>query len=112
MSALDTAIASYKRRKTKPKSKTKSKPIPRAEAAPRQQQRKATLETSHRIPRVIPWLEWVKIRGISVSTAERLQRAGKVKVTYLSPRRKGVREDHDREFLDSCARSGAPDEVA
>jgi hypothetical protein len=59
------------------------------------------------VPRVIPWLEWVKLRGISLSTAERLQRAGKVKVTYLSARRKGVREDHDREYLDSCARGGA-----
>jgi hypothetical protein len=28
-----------------------------------------------------------------------LQRAGKVKVTYLSARRKGVREDHDLEYL-------------
>jgi len=76
------------------------------EAERRQRQRQASLATSHRstIPRVIPWLEWVKLRGISVSTGERLQRAGRVKVTYLSPRRKGVREDHDQEYLDSCAR--------
>jgi hypothetical protein len=77
------------------------------EAERRQRQRKASLETSHRIPRVIPWLEWIKLRGIALSTAERLQRAGKVKVTYLSPRRKGVREDHDQEYLDSCVRGGA-----
>jgi hypothetical protein len=44
------------------------------------------------------------MRGISVSTGQRLADAGKVKVTYLSPRRKGVREDHDREYLDSCLR--------
>jgi hypothetical protein len=56
------------------------------------------------IPRVIPWLEWVKLRGISLSTAERLAARGKVKITYLSPRRKGVREDHDQEYLDSCVR--------
>ena len=56
------------------------------------------------IPRVIPWLEWCEMRGISVSTGQRLADAGKVKVTYLSPRRKGVREDHDQEYLDSCLR--------
>jgi hypothetical protein len=38
--------------------------------------------------------------------AERLQRAGKVKVTYLSERRKGVRQDHDAEYLASCLRGG------
>jgi hypothetical protein len=58
-------------------------------------------------PRVIPWLEWVKLRGISLSTAERLARSGKIRVVYLSPRRKGVREDHDQEYLDSCLRDGA-----
>ena len=104
--SLDTAIARPSRRR-KTKSKPKSKPIPRAEAEPRQQPRKASLETSYRIPRVIPWLEWVKLRGFSLSTGERLARAGKVKVTYFSPRRKGVREDHDREYLDSCTRGGA-----
>jgi hypothetical protein len=46
------------------------------------------------------------LRGISVSTGDRLERAGKVKVTHLSARRKGVREDHDQEYLDSCARGG------
>jgi hypothetical protein len=56
---------------------------------------------------VIPWLEWIELRGIGVSTAERLEKAGKVKVTYLSPRRKGVREDHDREYLEACLRGGA-----
>jgi hypothetical protein len=70
-----------------------------------ERQRKASQRSP--FPRVIPWLEWVKLRGISPSTAERLRRAGKVKVTQLSPRRIGVREDHDQEYLDSCARGGA-----
>src|SRR6516164_10559133 len=114
MSVLDTAIAPSKRRKSK---KSKSKSVtPRREAErQRQQHRRAALETSPRfadVIRVIPWLEWCELRAISLSTAERLARAGKVKVTYMSERRKGVREDHDREYLDSCARSGAPDEVA
>jgi hypothetical protein len=102
MSVLDTARAPPKRRKSKSKSKPKPKPISQAEAERRQRQR----ETSHRIPRVIPWLEWVKLRGISLSTAERLEKAGKVKVTRMSPRRKGVREDHDQEYLDSCVCEG------
>jgi hypothetical protein len=80
------------------------------EAERRQRQRNASLETSQRstVPRVIPFLEWCRLRGISASTGRRLIRAGKVKITDLSPRRIGVREDHDQEYLDSCARSAAP----
>jgi len=74
------------------------------EAERRERQRQSDLSNRSIIPRVIPWLQWCKLRGISVSTGERLEDAGKVKVTYLSPRRKGVREDHDREYLESCAR--------
>jgi hypothetical protein len=69
----------------------------------RQRQREAS--QSQPFPSVIPWLDWVELRGISLSTAERLQRAGKIKVTYLAPRRKGVWEDHDREYLAACARA-------
>jgi hypothetical protein len=54
------------------------------------------------IPRIIPWEEWLELRRISDGTGRRLRKAGKVKVTQLSPRRIGVREDHDREFLESC----------
>jgi hypothetical protein len=90
----------------------KSKSLSPAEAARRRRQREQDWRAAPSvpqagIPRVIPWLQWIKLRGISVSTAERLQRAGKVKVTYMSERRKGVREDHDREYLDSCTRGGA-----
>jgi predicted site-specific integrase-resolvase len=55
--------------------------------------------------RVIPFLEWCELRGISRWTAKRLADAGKVKITQMSPNRIGVREDHDREYLDSCVRS-------
>jgi hypothetical protein len=76
------------------------------EHSPGRQRRRAE---SHRptIPRVIPWLQWLELRGISASTGERLRRAGKVKVTHLSARRIGVREDHDREYLEACLRGGA-----
>ena len=75
------------------------------ESERRQRQREASQSQS--FVRVIPWLAWCELRGISLSTAERLQRAGKIKVTWLSPRRKGVREDDDLEYLASCARGGA-----
>jgi len=57
--------------------------------------------------RVIPFNEWCADKGFSRATGRRLVAAGKVKVTQLSPRRIGVREDHDREYLDSCVRDGA-----
>ena len=92
-------------------SKSKSKPVtPRRERErQRQLERQTALDTTSRfagVVRVIPWLEWCELRGLSLSTAERLMRAGKVKVTFLSERRKGVRTDHDAEFLDSCLRGG------
>ena len=119
MALLDTAIAPSKRRKSK-----KSKSLSQAEAERRQRQREQSQQQNWRaaglpppaghnappvpvgFPRVIPWLDWVKLRGFSLSTGERLARAGRVRVTYLSPRRKGVREDHDREYLESCTRGG------
>jgi hypothetical protein len=77
------------------------KSISKAEAKRRQYQREA-----YGVPRVIPFLEWAEMRGLSPSTADRIARAGKIKVTYLSPRRRGVREDHDLEYLNSCLRGG------
>ena len=57
--------------------------------------------------RVIPFNDWCKLRGFSRSTGLRIIDAGRVKVTRLSARRLGIREDHDREYLDSCARASA-----
>jgi predicted site-specific integrase-resolvase len=51
--------------------------------------------------------EWLEARGISYWTAHRLAKAGKLKITQVSPGRIGVREDHDREYLDSCLRPEA-----
>jgi predicted site-specific integrase-resolvase len=70
------------------------------EAERRQRQRE------HPILRVIPFIEWCELRGISPSTGRRLVHTGKVKITQLSVRRIGVREDHDQQYLDSCARGG------
>jgi hypothetical protein len=36
----------------------------------------------------------------------RLVLAGKLKLTHLSERRRGVRSDHDQEYLDACVRDG------
>jgi hypothetical protein len=106
--SLDTTSAPSKRRKSI-KSRSRSVSPRRERERLRELERKAALETSPRfagVIRVIPWLEWCALRGLSLSTAERLMRAGKVKVTFLSERRKGVRTDHDAEFLDSCLRGG------
>jgi predicted site-specific integrase-resolvase len=65
----------------------------------RQRQRDAIL--------VYPFLDWCKMRGISVATGRRLIAAGRVKATQLSERRIGVRSDHDQEYLDSCLRDSA-----
>ena len=109
MSLLDMAsVPPSKRRKSKKSKKPKSKRFSQAAARRRARQLRASLEpcpTIPGVPRVIPWIQWCELRGISVSTGERLQRAGKVRVSYMSARRKGVREDHDQEYLDSCARS-------
>jgi hypothetical protein len=99
MSLHDTTFAPpSKRRKPKPKSKSK------AEAERRQRQR----EPSYRpLYRVIPFLEWCELNGFSRATGQRLIRTGRVKVTRLSQRRIGIREDHNAEFQDSCIRGGA-----
>jgi hypothetical protein len=57
--------------------------------------------------RVIPFLVWCELCGFSKSTGERVIAAGKVKVTYLSARRIGIREDHHVEYLEACRRAGA-----
>ena len=65
-------------------------------------------QTSHRPPyRVIPFLDWCKLNGFSRATGQRIINSGRVKVTYLSERRIGIREDHNAEFQDSCIRGGA-----
>jgi hypothetical protein len=73
---------------------------------------KMTIRERERHPRkspiiVYPFLDWCRMRGISVATGRRLVADGRVKVTQLSERRIGVRSDHDQEYLDSCLRDCA-----
>jgi hypothetical protein len=74
---------------------------------PREAQRRRAQSQQSSALRVIPFLEWCDLRGFSRSTGRRIIAAGKVKITELSDRRIGIREDHDREYLDSCIRTGA-----
>ena len=53
---------------------------------------------------VYPFEEWCTLRGFSIPTGRRLIAAGRVRVTYLSDRRIGIRSDHDLEYLNSCER--------
>ena len=50
---------------------------------------------------------WCSLRGLSKATGRRVIKAGKVKVTQMSERRIGIREDHDREYLDNCVRDAS-----
>jgi hypothetical protein len=54
------------------------------------------------LPRVFTLREWYEANGFSKQTAKRLIAAGKgPKLTRLSTRRIGVREDHARQWLDA-----------
>jgi hypothetical protein len=54
--------------------------------------------------KVLSFKAWCRLVGISEINGRRLAKAGKVKITQMSERRIGVREDHHREYLDSCLR--------
>jgi predicted site-specific integrase-resolvase len=54
--------------------------------------------------RVYTIQQWAELRGLSMSTARRIIREGRIKVVQLSERRLGIRSDHDLEFLKSCER--------
>jgi hypothetical protein len=60
----------------------------------------------NRSKRVLSFKDWCALNGISPQTGRRLIAAGKVKVTQLSERRIGIREDHNEEFQESCLRGG------
>jgi predicted DNA-binding transcriptional regulator AlpA len=56
---------------------------------------------SQPLPRVLTLREWYESNGFSKQTAQRLIASGNgPKLTRLSPRRIGVRDDHAREWLD------------
>jgi predicted DNA-binding transcriptional regulator AlpA len=55
--------------------------------------------------RVFKFKEWCELNGFSQDTGFRLLRAGKgPKVTQLSDRRIGIREDHNAEWQDARVR--------
>ena len=57
--------------------------------------------------RVLPLPAWCERNGLSEATGRRLIKSGQgPTVTWLSKRRMGIRERHNREWLDSRARSG------
>jgi hypothetical protein len=56
--------------------------------------------------RVLTFRAWCSLNAISIATGRRLIAAGKVKVTQLSARRIGIREDHNAEYQSACIRIG------
>ena len=69
-----------------------------------ERQREASRRTSQRI---LSFKQWCALNSISESTGRRIIRAGKVRVTQLSPRRIGIGEDDNAAYQAACARGGA-----
>jgi hypothetical protein len=57
---------------------------------------------AHSIPIVIPWKDWLILAGISASTGERLVKARKIRLTWLSEHRRGVTSDEHRRYVNAC----------
>ena len=58
--------------------------------------------------KVYPFRAWCQKNGMSVKTGRRLVKAGLgPKLTDLTERIKGVREDHDAEWLESRVRNAS-----
>ena len=74
-------------------------------AEERRQVQSFTLGRGHVV--VYPFVDWCRMRGLSVATGRRLVETKRVKLTRLSARRIGVRSDHDKEYLDSCLEGSA-----
>jgi hypothetical protein len=88
-------------RQSRTRTETKEQRAARLKA---EQERRARQRAQSTAIVVYPFAEWCTLRGLSVPTGRRLVAARRVKVTYLSERRIGVRSDHDEEYLTSCAR--------
>jgi hypothetical protein len=56
---------------------------------------------------VYPFDEWCVMRSLSKPQGRRVIAEGRVKVTWLSERRMGIRSDHDLEYLNAGLREGA-----
>jgi len=50
--------------------------------------------------------QWCELNGFSLATGRRIIARGEIKVTQLSERRRGIREDHNAEWQDSRIRVG------
>lgn len=61
---------------------------------------------SKRLPhRILTLRQWAELNSLGVRTAKRIIAAGDgPKITQLSDRRIGIREDHNREWQDSRVR--------
>jgi predicted site-specific integrase-resolvase len=61
---------------------------------------------AQQLHRVLSFREWCELNNISPDTGRRIIAAGKIKVTQLSDRRIGIREDHAAEYQAACVRGG------
>jgi hypothetical protein len=80
----------------------------------RQQRQRAASQTNPQqsapirspFQKVKPLAAWCQDKGFSLSTGRRLVKAGKLRLTHLSPRRVGVSEADDAAYM-KAARDGA-----
>ena len=72
------------------------------EAARRRREAQAPLSSVPGFERVLPFPEWCRLKGISLTSGKRLVRAGKVRVTHLSANRIGISESADRDYMKAC----------
>jgi hypothetical protein len=85
---------------------SKSKKLSAREAERRRVQRLGAILEQPGTIRVYPWAVWCDLCGFSEDTGDREAAAGRVQVTYMSDRRKGVRSDHHMQYLEACSKRG------
>ena len=65
----------------------------------------ATKISARPLYRVLTFQQWIEKNGLSDRTGRRILKSGTgPKVTWISERRFGIREDHDLAWLERCAR--------
>jgi hypothetical protein len=76
------------------------------EAERRARKRNASEQPVRRSQRILTFKDWCALNSISISTGQRLIRAGKVRVVRLSKRRFGIGEDDNAEFQSRNSEGG------
>jgi hypothetical protein len=91
----------------RPRKRAKTKPLSFKEAARRRRQAAEAASPPPPNPRRVYTIrQWCALNNISLATGKRIIARGEIKVTDLSERCKGIREDHNAEWQDTRIRIG------